>query len=225
VEGLSPSHLSLLQVAGAKQGGLPFWVFYLLLSLILLLIFINFLQNKDFRQKLSYLMARPRRRLHRLRLQVYLKKEEQKKTELLRQLGELSSLKWPDLPEIEEIASEIRALEEKNCWLQAEWHQVYRRLEILKLQKRRLLNSEAGQDKPKSNLEEIETEISSLEKTRQEIQESILTTDELLAPHHQTIGQVVYRLRPDREDLAFIYFQLDRANERIKKLKQDIEKL
>lgn len=56
-----------------------------------------------------------------------MKREENKKSELLKRLGELTSIQWPDLPEIEDISREIKALEEKNTGLQVEWHRIYKR--------------------------------------------------------------------------------------------------
>ncbi|MGB9893816.1 MAG: hypothetical protein ACPLRA_05335 [Candidatus Saccharicenans sp.] len=216
---------SLLSSIERPKAGLPFWLFYFLLSLIILLIFFNFLQNKDLRQKLSYILAGPRRRFDRLRLEVTIKKEEQKKAELLRKLGELSSIKWPDLPEIEEIASEIRSLEEKKASLQAQWHGLYRQLETFKLEKRKLLANNNSSGSLKRELVELEKKIATLEKEKTEIQESLLANNELLEPHHETIGRIIYKLRPDREDLSFLYFQIDKANKIIQELKEKMESL
>lgn len=225
MDNLSPEYLSLLSSPEIQKEGLPYWLFYLLLSIILLLIFTNFLQNKDLRQKISYTLAGPRRKFNRLRLQVKLRKEEEKKAELLRQLGQLISVRWPDLPEIEDIASEIRSLEEKSSQLQALWHEVYRRLEILKLEKRKLMLTENSVEKSPAQLKELEEKIAALEKNKAEIQEKLLATNEQLEPYHEIIGRIIYKLRPDRQDLAFLYFQIDKAEEKIKALKKEIESL
>jgi len=223
VENLTPKYLGFFSSPEMQKEGLPFWIFYLLLSIILLLIFINFLQNKELRQKLSYTLAGPRRRLNQLRLKVSLRKEEEKKAELFRQLGQLASVRWPEMPEIEEIASEIRSLEEESSKLQALWHETYRNLENLKLEKKKLSLEGNPAIKDSALLQELNDKIARLEKNRAEIQEKLLATNEMLEPHHETIGRVVYKLRPDREDLAFLYFQIDKSEERVAILKNDIE--
>lgn len=219
------SHLGLLSTPELQKGGLPFWVFYLLLSIILLLIFINFLQKKDLRQKLSYVLASPRRRFSRLRIQVLLRKEEDKKSELLKRLGELTSIQWPDLPEIEKLAQEIRVLEEKNASLQVRWHRIYKELKNLMEEKKRLLASTEPDDSLKIRLAELDGNISELEQNLNGLQDSIISTDELLEPYHRTIGQIMYRLRPIREDLAFLYFQIDSLENKIHQMRQQLEKL
>ncbi|MCX8159809.1 MAG: hypothetical protein N3G18_02610 [Candidatus Saccharicenans sp.] len=219
------SHLSLLSTPELQKAGVPFWVFYLLLSVILLLVFINFLQKKDLRQRISYVLASPRRRFSRLRIEVLLKREESKKSELLKRLGEMTSIQWPDLPEIEEISREIKTLEEKNTSLQAEWHRIYKQLENLKQEKNRLLSSPGPDDNLKARLTELENRIAEQEEELKQVQASIVTTDEQLEPYHQTIGHIMYRLRPDREDLAFLYFQIDSLENKIRQLKDKLEKL
>lgn len=225
MDSAAASHLSLLSTPELQRGGLPFWVFYLLLSVILLLVFINFLQKKDLRQRISYVLASPRRRFSRLRIEVMIKREESKKNELLKRLGELTSIQWPDLPEIEEISKEIKTLEEKNACLQGEWHRIYKQLESLKQEKNRLLSSPESDDSLKARLTELEKHMDSLEKELSRVQGSIIATDEQLEPFHQTIGHIMYKLRPDREDLAFLYFQIDSLESKIRELKDRLEKL
>ncbi len=225
MDGLVSSHMSLLQTPELQKGGLPFWVFYLLLSVILLLIFINFLQKKDLRQRISYILASPRRRFSRLRIEVLLKREESKKNELLKRLGELTSIEWPGLPELEEISREIKTLEEKNTRLQAEWHRIYKKLENLKQEKIELLSSPVPDDCLRIRLTELEKIIDSLEKELGRVQASIVASDEQLEPFHQTIGHIMYNLKPDREDLAFLYFQIDSLENRIRQLKEKLEKI
>jgi len=225
VDNVVTNHLGLLSTPELQKAGLPFWVFYLLLSVILLLIFINFLQKKDLRQKISYFLAGPRRRFSRLRIEVLLKREEHKKSELLKRLGELTSIDWPDLPEIKEISRENKVLEGKNAALQGEWHRIYKQLENLKKEKTRLQSSPAPDDNLKAGLVEIENKISDLRRELGQVQASIVATDEQLEPYHQTVGRLMYSLRPEREDLAFLYFQIDSLENRILQLKEKLEKL
>jgi chromosome segregation ATPase len=225
VDNLSPDYAGLLSSPELQEGGLPYWVFYLLLSIILLLVFITFLRNRDLRQKLSYFLAGPQRKFSRLRLRVILKREEEKKTGLLRRLGELASICWPDLLEIKELPDDIRSLEEQDAGLQDQWHHLYQELERLKLEKKRLTDRANPDEDLPGKLEELDKNISILKKNRNDIQQEIMATDELLVPHHETIGKLIYDLRPDHEDLAFIYFQVDSLENNIKEIKEELKKL
>lgn len=77
----------------------------------------------------------------------------------------------------------------------------------------------------KARMAELENTIASMEKELKKVQASILATDEQLEPYHRTIGHIMYSLRPDREDLAFLYFQIDSLESRIRELKDRLEKL
>ncbi|MGB9765318.1 MAG: hypothetical protein ACPLZD_08200 [Candidatus Saccharicenans sp.] len=215
-------YLSLTSSPELKKEGLPFWIFYLLLSLILLLIFINFLQNKELRRKLNYLLSGPRRKFIKLRLQIKLKKEEEKKDDLFKQLGQLTAKCWPELPEIEEVASEIRSLEEKSAELQARWHTIYREPRTLKLKDIRAAGSSTSEETVDSSLKENEE---ALRKTKAKIEEALWKVNQQLGSHYQLIGRLIYKLRPEREDLAFFYFQIDKTESKIKSIKEEIGSL
>ncbi len=224
MENLSTSFASLLSSPELQESGLPFWLFYLLLSIILLLVFISFLRNRDLRQKISYALAGPRRKLERLRLQVILKREEEKKNDLLRRLGELGRLRWPNLEELKGLPDEVKSLEEKNSRLQEKWHRLYHEQERLKQEKKKLLTQTDSRGDLLEKREELEKNISILEKNRNDIQEEIIATDELLVPYYETIGKLLYKLRPDQEDLDYIYFQIDSIEKKIKETKEQLKK-
>ena len=72
------------------DGGLPFWLLWLLLSVILLLVAFIFLRDKDLRRRVSAFLSGARRHMARLRIQVRLKKERERKAALWRELGKLA---------------------------------------------------------------------------------------------------------------------------------------
>jgi hypothetical protein len=79
---------NLLQETGPfLREGLPYWIFWLLLSLILLLLIVIFLRDKDLRRRLSLALAGAKRRMQRTRLRLRLNREKRRKAELFRQLG------------------------------------------------------------------------------------------------------------------------------------------
>lgn len=214
-------HLGLIPELEGQKAGLPFWLFYLLLSIILLLIFINFLQNRNLRQKISFFLSGPRRRFNRLKLEVRLRQEVEKKDALLQELGKLAATKKLNIPELEELISEIGSLEEESSHLQVLWHDIHRKLGMLKIEKRKVLNE--NQNGKTQNLTALEEAIAGLEKEKRRLEEKIMILREQLEPHYLTIGKVVNKHRPDYEDLAFLYFQIDKIAMTIDKIQKEID--
>ncbi|MCJ7681284.1 MAG: hypothetical protein MUP70_11200 [Candidatus Aminicenantes bacterium] len=70
------------------QEGLPFWIFWFLLSIILLLVIFIFLRDKDLRRRINLFLFRTKQNIFRLRLEKNLKKERKKITEVYRDMGE-----------------------------------------------------------------------------------------------------------------------------------------
>jgi chromosome segregation ATPase len=111
--------------------GLPFWLLWFLLFVIILLVAFIFLRDKDLRRRLSSFLSGARRHMLRLRLQVKLKKERQKKTALWRELGKMAWNEDFRAPRIEGECAKLSALEEEIGRHQKTWHDVYSRIEVL----------------------------------------------------------------------------------------------
>jgi len=214
--------LGFLPELEGQKAGLPFWLLYLLLSIILLLLFINFLQDKNLRQKISFFLAGPRRRLNQLKLEVRLRQEKRKKEDLLRELGKLAAAKRLKIPEVEKELSDIRALQDESYQLQGLWHETYRKLEMLKLEKRKALAT--GQNGKAPSFSQDGENITRLENEKKLLEDRIMAINEQLEPYHLTIGQVVNKSRPDYEELAFLYFQVDKIEKTIKALETELKK-
>jgi len=111
--------------------GLPYWLLWVLLCVILLLVAFIFLRDKDLRRRISSFLSGARRHMLRLRLQVKLKKEKEKKAALWRELGKLA---WSeDVREtcIDAECSKLSGLEDEIGRHQKTWHDVYSRIEVL----------------------------------------------------------------------------------------------
>jgi chromosome segregation ATPase len=111
--------------------GLPFWLLWFLLCIILLLIVFIFLRDKDLRRRISSFLSGARRHMIRLRLQVKLKKEKEKKAALWRELGKLAWSEDVRASCIEEDCGKLAGLEEEIGRHQKTWHDVYSRVEVL----------------------------------------------------------------------------------------------
>jgi hypothetical protein len=112
-------------------GGLPFWIIWLLLCVILLLLAIIFLRDKDLRRRMSAFLSGTRRRMVRLRLQAKLNREKEKKASLWKELGRRA---WSEDVAAGCVAEECRklgVLEKEMHDHQMAWHEIYSRIEAL----------------------------------------------------------------------------------------------
>jgi len=116
--------------AGAAEG-LPYWLLWVLLCVILLLVAFIFLRDKDLRRRVSSFLSGARRHMLRLRLQVKLKKEKGRKAALWRELGKLAWSEDVRATCIEGECAKLAGLEEEIGRHQKTWHEVYARVEVL----------------------------------------------------------------------------------------------
>lgn len=111
--------------------GLPFWLLWFLLCVILLLVVFIFLRDKDLRRRISSFLSGARRHMIRLRLQVKLKREKEKKAALWRELGKLAWSEDVGAACIDDECRKLAGLEEEIGRHQATWHDVYSRIEAI----------------------------------------------------------------------------------------------
>ena len=97
---------------GASEG-LPYWIFWLLLCIILLLLAFIFLRDKDLRQRINNFFFRTKQKLIKLRLQHKLKKEINKKQGSILNLGKKAREVKVPVPKGEKITEQLEELEQK----------------------------------------------------------------------------------------------------------------
>ncbi len=129
--GLSTGAAGLLQAQPEVGERLPFWMFWLLLCVILLLVFIIFLRDKGLRRRLSSFLSGARRRMARLRLQAKLRREKERKTALWKELGKKAWSEDVIADCIAEECGKLAAFEEEMHAHQMTWHEIYSRVEAL----------------------------------------------------------------------------------------------
>jgi len=117
--------------AVSASEGLPYWLLWVLLCVILLLLAFIFLRDKDLRRRISSFLSGARRHMLRLRLQVKLKKEKERKAALWRELGKLAWSEDVRDPCIEAECAKLSGLEDEIGRHQKTWHDVYSRIEVL----------------------------------------------------------------------------------------------
>ncbi len=98
-----------------SQEGLPYWLLWFLLCIILLLLAFIFLRDKDLRQRLNRFLFGAKKKLIKLRLQARLKVAKRKKGELFRELGQKVWDEGLDIHGSEKISATLAKLMENKA--------------------------------------------------------------------------------------------------------------
>jgi chromosome segregation ATPase len=119
------------QSPAAAAEGLPYWLLWFLLCVILLLVAFIFLRDKDLRRRISAFLSGARRHMTRLRIQAKLKREREKKTALWRELGKQAWNEDIQADCIGDQCARLAAFDDEIGRHQKTWHDVYSRIEVL----------------------------------------------------------------------------------------------
>ena len=142
--------------------GLPYWTFWLLLCVILLLIAFIFLRDKDLRRRINLFFFGAKKKFIKLRLQARLKREYRKKAELISNLGKKAWEDKRDIPKGEKNRQELDKLEQNK------------------------INLEQESNKIQSKITDLETD---LEKFSQKYKASVLEQESAKKPFQQKIAE------------------------------------
>lgn len=99
---------------GAREG-LPYWILWLLLCVILLLVAFIFLRDKDLRRRLDSFFFGIKKKMTKMRLQSILKRERKKHDDFLRDLGQKAWEEKVPLKTGENINGELAKLEKAKA--------------------------------------------------------------------------------------------------------------
>ncbi|GAF84301.1 unnamed protein product, partial [marine sediment metagenome] len=143
----------LFQIEPPGAPGFPYWIFWLLVCIILLLITFIFLRDKDLRQRLNSFFSRAKRKFDKIRLQARLKKEKQKKEDLLKALGATTWKEGIKVKESEKTDKELNILENNKDRLLKEIKEADAKIKMLNKQ------LEENSQKLDDRVKEKETEL------------------------------------------------------------------
>jgi chromosome segregation ATPase len=246
--------VAIQAVPSIQRQGLPFWIFWFMLCLILLLVFFIFLRDKRLRMRLSAFLAGARRRSILLQLKFKLKKERQGKVSALKKLGEKA---WDEDIRVagsEGLLSQLRDLLEERDAAQDEWKNTLAELERRHLRLEEKLKAGAEIDRQVDELgrdmdetrkriaghlaaikaieaegsarrREVEKEIRTWARKKERIQDRIKAVGAEQEELYLMLGRLLEEKRSDHRALALIYEQLDSANTRIATILHRIETL
>lgn len=210
---------SLQAQSAAVPEGLPFWLLWLLLCVILLLVVFIFLRDKDLRRRISAFLSGARRHMLRLRLQAKLKKERERKVALWRELGKQAWNADVQASCVGEECARLAELDQEIGRHQKTWHDVYSRIEALGREHETALKRFRGhiaeQEEARRPYQEEMTALASkrselleaLESSRRESE----TAEAQLGALEKDIRQLEATTRPSESERAS---RLDRSREK-----------
>jgi chromosome segregation ATPase len=138
--------------------GLPYWIFWLLLCVILLLLVFIFLRDKDLRRRINLFLFGAKKKLIKIRLGARLKRECRKKDDVIRNLGKKSWEAKLNIPNGEKTVEELEMLEKNKQDLEREFNDAHEKISGL----------EADQEKFIQKHKESVTQQESVKKSYQE---------------------------------------------------------
>jgi len=127
------SLFSIQTPQSGTEGGLPYWIFWFLLSIILLLIIFIFLRDKKMRQRLNQFLFRTKQKLVRLRLQKSLNNEKRKIPDFFHDMGKTASEKKIRLAGDDKLVKNINGLEKKKANWEKEIQTINSKIDELKV--------------------------------------------------------------------------------------------
>jgi len=197
------------------QEGLPYWLFWLLLCIILLLLAFIFLRDKNLRRRLSSFLSGARRRISQIRLQSKLKREREKKAALWRELGKKAWSANIRAACVDRDCDKLASLDEEMHLHQMTWQEVYSRMETLGRQHEEarhryetLIDGERAGRKP------LESELAALEAKGGETLNAIKSAETEAAAVH---GE---RARSDKRK-AELKARIEAFNENIRRIEDE----
>ena len=96
---------------GSREG-LPYWIFWLLLCIIILLLAFIFLRNKDMRRRLDSFFSGIKKNLIKIRLHSILKRENMKQENFILEIGQKCWEEGIEISTGEAVLSKLASMEE-----------------------------------------------------------------------------------------------------------------
>jgi hypothetical protein len=210
---------------------LPYWIFWLLLSLILLLLIVIFLRDKDLRRRLSLALAGAKRRMQRTRIRLRLNREKQRKADLFRQLGRTV---WaariqpdrfgPSFDRLERVDAETAGHHSAFKDITDEIAALQTRQEETRQNRRNLLNPLAVRA-AKEEDRAFKRRIRDLERKSKTARGHLKRLGREKTDQYERLGAQTDEFRIEHPDLLGFYVQVDKINRAILSAMDKIEKL
>lgn len=179
-----------------SQAGLPYWIFWFLLSIILLLIFFIFLRDKDLRHRINQFLFNAKQKLIKLRLQRNLNNEKRKKIGYIQNMGKTAWEKKIRTDGDESILNKLNNLNKKKAAQEKETQDIESKIQALKAkygrESQELESEQAGYDKGRKPL------ISNENKIKEETAE----TESKIHSHQKELKKIAKDLKSTEKNIS-----------------------
>jgi chromosome segregation ATPase len=225
---------------GAVREGLPYWIFWLLLCLILLLLAFIFLRDKDLRRRLNIALSAAKRRVKRATLGLRIKREKRRRGDLQAELGRRAwtgrvgtarfETHFRDIEGIEAAVSEhqssLTRSRAQRLVLRERQEEVRRRLKGLRKERDAGESVEAGAFRDARRDEaNLRREVKALGKRIDAGQSEVRRLEREKNARLAALGEVLDKVRYEDADFAALYAQIDMINRRIQAAIDQMDKL
>jgi len=210
----TPGTFSSSAESALQRAGLPYWILYLLLSVILLLLAFIFLRDKERRQRLSLSLIKPRQRFDLIALQARQAREKKKRAALLQELALTARHNKVKPKKASEVWRKLGDLEGRLQSARSELKKASARMAVLRRKGRggrRLPPEERAVRTVKIGLRKTLKDIASLER--------------LQKPLLEDLGNIIRDSRAEHEAFVPIHVQLDLVEESIANFPAAIDRL
>lgn len=235
-----------------QDGGLPYWIFWFLISIIFLLFMFIFLREKELRKRINSFFFGVKFYLKKSHLKLKQNRELHKKTKLLRQIGQTA---WENGIKGEKnqgtTAAELINLEKKNKLYQHQLNKINLKLESLKKRlkgsqkifhslhkQKQTLNKKNNNLYPpeqkqenkieelinqeKRRIKDIRKDIKNSKKQKKKIKKNIKSVAQKKDKLFLKLGQQIDENRVNHHLLSFYYVQVDERNQRLQTIERQI---
>ncbi len=232
---------SLPQTAeGIAKEGLPYWILWLLLCIILLLMTFIFLRDKDLRQRINIFFLGAKRRVKRTHLQMRLNRAKRRRSDLLREVGEKVWAAKLAVPRTSPLVHEIETWERQQSNRQEELKTIMERVMTLQRDLEESRARTKGLNKPKERGPRAAVSVIHEYRARERhIRRSLKTAQRSIASGQavvkhiefekglriEALGALADDARPTHPELQPLYLLIDAVNRSILRFMNQIEHL
>jgi len=220
--------------------GLPFWIFWFMLCVIVLLLAFIFLRDKELRERVNEFLSGAKKRMKRAQLQFKVNREQRRKDDLRKDLGERA---WsvripgeayePHFQDLDRLTKEDAGLKAELDRMTTELRDVQAQLDAARQKTKQLQRPEDKNAQPdaaavqaskdeerrlKKEVQERNQKVGSLQSARSSVEKQ-------KSDQFAKVGALVDESRPDHKEVLELYVQIDKLNRNILSYKNEIERL
>lgn len=231
----------LPETAQSFQEGLPYWAFWLLLGVIVLLLFFIFLRDKDLRRRIDFFFLSARNRSLQLHLQRQIRREKKRKEALWLQIGQIIYESRLSLTGTEALFLALDSLVAKRNQLETELLALQENMSRFEATKKFSPAGAADQkissgsepatasikERPQPASEPVEpgVQLASWKRRYAKLREKIKDIIDHERAYLTTLGRIADTRRPDDGRLQRLYHEIDQINLRLSHIEQRLDSL